>query len=163
MFFVNWYLIRSVSVCFALLCLGGWAVWAVRQKRWAVKISVIAISLPIGAVASFLLLLFVLGQLMGCESHGRPVYSPNGKSAARVETTDAGALGGDTVVAVYTAHGFRTKTVFFGGWRSVEDEDVLWTDDKNLTIRYEHWTGFDEQKTCSDFGDIRVHCVAKGP
>src|ERR1039457_1725114 len=85
---------------------------------------------PVWRIAGLLLcgLVSLLGSLAtvaflglsGCNSHSALVYCPSGKVAARTNDFDSGALGGDTSVTLHWAHGFRSQTVYWGGWKSVE-------------------------------------------
>lgn len=100
-------------------------------------------------------------QFMGCTGQGAPIYSPNGKNAAVITFHDEGATGGGAGVELYDMHGLRFESVYDGGWKSVDQSDVHWIDDSHVTIHYEHWGGYDEQKTCRDFHSIKVACVAK--
>jgi hypothetical protein len=160
MLFINWFLFRMVVVFVAAIVGCAAAIWATRRRKLLIRIPVLVVSVPIGVIGALLISLVVLGQLMGCDTHSRPLYSPDGKSAVRIETFDGGGTGGDTSVVFYTMHGFRTSKVFNGGWRSVEDGDIQWVNDSNLLIRYGHyWDGYDE--SCQSTQNIRVQCVRK--
>jgi len=161
MVFVEWDRIGSVVVCVAVLVVICSAIWRVRRKRLLLRIPVIAIAIPIGLVGSLFLSLFVLSELLGCETDSTPIYSPSHKAAVRLEDWDAGATGGSTDVRVYEEHGLWVDTVLSGEWKFVQAEDVRWLDDSHLLIRYEHYGDYNESKDCHSTGDIQVQCVAK--
>ncbi len=142
----------------AALILVFWLTW--RKGSWVRVIGSIT-TVPIGVIATLLLGLFVLSDFAGCSGHGAPIYSPDGKTAALIWFDDEGATGGGASVQLYDMHGLRFGLVFDGQWKSVGQSDVRWVDDSHVTIRYEHWPYYDEQKSCRDFHSIKVVCVPK--
>jgi hypothetical protein len=88
-----------------------------------------------------------------------PVYSPNRKMAARIRDYNLSGFGGaDSSVELFTAHGLRSRVVFFGEFKSLDD--ARWIDDHHLLIRYHKYPG-DRQHTCMPraFGiDILCEC-----
>jgi hypothetical protein len=161
MIFVNWWLVFLAIVLLAVVASAVVAMRAARRKRTAIKVTVGVFSVPLGLVAILLLSLFALTQLMGCNTHGIPQYSSDGRAAARTETFDSGALGGSTSVTVYAAHGFNTKTVYLGDYRSVKDNDLQWIDDSHLVIHYSHYEGYDEGASCKGNNMVKVTCMRK--
>ncbi len=91
---------------------------------------------------------------IGCQSYGKPLYSPNGKLAVRTENSDEGGLGGATSVVIYRWHGFNTSRVYDGSFLSVEDKDLHWISDSELHIDYT-----DTFEQCRNAGGVTVHCV----
>jgi hypothetical protein len=138
-----------------LVCRFAW-----RKGSWTRVIGSIA-TIPAGLLLTLLLGLFVLSDISGCNGHGAPIYSPNGKSAALIWFYDGGATGGGAWVELYDMHGLSFESVFDGDWKSVDQSDVRWVDDSRMTIHYEHSPGYDEQKTCRDFHAIKVTCTPK--
>lgn len=112
------------------------------------------LSVPVGALGALFALL--TWGASGCQSYSTPLYSPNGKMAARIRTADEGALGGGTSVELFSAHGLDTNQLFQGGWRSVQPGDVRWTSDSELTISYEG-----EAYSCASAQTVKVRCTAK--
>ena len=163
MLFIDWSMLATLLI--ALVAISGAiaVIWAVRKKKLLIKIPVIVSSVPFGLLGTLALLLMALGQIWGCETHEDPIYSPDGKSAARVETWDAGATGGGTDVLVYADHGFRVNTVLSGNWRFVGAGDVEWLDNSHLLIRYDHYDGYDEAKSCRSTRAVDVKCEARLP
>jgi hypothetical protein len=161
MVFFNWDLIGSVAICIAVIGCVSASIWAVRRKRLAIKVPVIAVGIPISLVGVLFLSLLVLGELMGCQTDSAPIYSPSHKAAVRVEDWDAGATGGDTDVRVYEEHGLRVTIALSGGWKFVQADDIKWLDDSHLLIRYVHDDGYDEDKSCHSTRDVQVQCVTK--
>jgi len=153
--------LEKYGLCLLILAavvLVGRFAW--RKGTWTRVIGSIA-TIPVGVIVTLLLGLFVLSDLSGCSGHGAPIYSPNGKEAALVWFHDEGATGGGAWVELYDTHGLRFGSVFDGGWKSVDQTDVHWTDDSHITIDYEHWPDYDEQKSCKDFPAVKVTCVPK--
>jgi hypothetical protein len=161
MLFLNWSLFGSLMTALLVISAVVWVMKIVRRSNLWVRIPIIIATIPIGLIAALFILLMALAQVSGCNSHGVPVYSPNGKSAARVETDDEGATGGGTGVQLYSVHGFWTSSVFYGGWKSVEDQDLEWQSDTNLVVHYVHYGGYREADNCHSFGEIHVTCVPK--
>ena len=153
-------LFRNLLIVTAVIVAAAAAMWLVRRKTVVTKVIVGIFSIPLGLLGIFLLGLIVLSQLMGCDIHGIPRYSPNGKIAARTETSSEGALGGDTFVTLYTAHGFSTKTIFSGDLQSVRDSDIQWLDDSHLVIHYVPYRERDIRNSCEDTRNVHVTCVA---
>jgi hypothetical protein len=135
-----------------------WFTW--RKGSWTRVVGAIT-TIPLSALGILVFGLFLLSDFGGCSGHGPPIYSPNGKSAVLVWFHDEGATGGGTYVDVYQSHGLRYASVFDGGWKSVEQGDVQWIDGTHLTLHYEHWNGYDEQKTCRDLNSVKVTCIPK--
>ena len=154
MLFIDWRLLQIIAVggllILALTWLSRWG-----QKRQPItRIPIQVFSISIALVSVFLLLL-ITASAVGCQGHEIPVYSPDGTRAARIESFDGGALGGDTVVRLYEHHGFDTAVVFYGGWKSVERQNLSWRGNTELRIRY-----FGEAAECKGDADIRVVCTA---
>ncbi len=100
--------------------------------------------------------LALLVFIVGCDSHSEPLLSPAGDKAARVETDDEGATGGNSGVAVYSHHGFSVHTVMYGQWRGVDRADLRWLGNSTLEIRYEG-----RDPNCTDTSEVRVVCVQR--
>lgn len=133
--------------------------FAYRKRLW-VRLIVSITAAPIGLVVTLILGLLILAQFMGCESHGSPIYSPDGSNAAMIWTNDGGALGGDSSVILYDWHGLRSGMVYGGGWKSVDEGDVHWSDNSHITIHY-YQQGYVERKSCKDFHTVQVTCIPK--
>ncbi len=155
MLFIDWGLIQVWAVGVFLLFASVWVMRAVRKKRALLRVTSRLLGACLAAVSVLLLLLITLGSI-GCNTHGIPIYSPNGKYAARCEDSDSGGLGGDTGVQLFADHGFDTKFVFMGGWKSVESQNVRWLSDTELEIDY-----IDEMTSCNNAGRIKVRCIKR--
>lgn len=161
MLFIDWRALGLFLLSLVVIAGSTVGVWHLRKRHILLRIASVLLSLPLCGVAALLVLFAILSNLLGCETHGKAVYSPNGKIAARIETSDEGATGGSSFVRLYTEHGLRTRTVFLGGWRSVEDGDLTWDGDAVLNIRYDHYAGYNEAGTCTGMDGVHVHCEAK--
>jgi hypothetical protein len=136
MVFVEWRLVQIISGCLLLTGLSVWGLrYARKLSRVTSRIGLRLICIPIGALASLFVLLLVAGS--GCTGHSSPIYSPSKKMAVRITDFDEGATGGATSVDLYWANGFREKSLYSGGWKSVEPSDVQWKSDTELLIRYD--------------------------
>ncbi len=135
MLFMEWFRFGAIAIGLALLAASifGFA-YARKLRNKAMRIVIRVISVPIGAIASLVVLLLIAGS--GCVSHSVPVYSPSGKLAARIEDADEGAMGGETSVELFWAHGFRKQTIYQGEWKSVQQSDIQWNSDTDLVIHY---------------------------
>ena len=129
-----------------------------RGRRPFIRIPARIVSVVVCLLSFTAMSLVLLVLLLGCDSHLQPVLSPSGDKAARVETDDEGATGGNSGVAVYSHHGFSVHTVMYGDWRGVSREDLRWTSDSALEI---HYKGRDPK--CSDTADVHVTCIERPP
>lgn len=155
MLFIDWRFLQMWAVGVSLLFASVWIMRAVRKKRALLRVTSRLLSACVASLSVLLLLLITLVAI-GCETHGIPVYSLDGRYAARCEDFDGGALGGNTGVRLFADHGFDTKFVFTGGWKSVEGQNVRWLSDTELEIDY-----IDEMTSCNDAGRIKVRCVKR--
>ncbi len=96
-------------------------------------------ALPIGFLSFILLIFGNIGQNTVIQT----VESPSGKYYAQVVDSDQGALGGDTLVDVYTQSGFnavifrvgkKPQRVYRGEWGEFENMQIYWKDDNCLVI-----------------------------
>ena len=160
MLFIQWAALRFIFGGFTLIALLVWAYRSLKEARKTIRIPLrIASGLLLGVSAPIYLLfcaLFLASTLNGCETYGPPIYSPDGAKAARIETGDSGALGGDTAVRLYAAHGFNTDAVYFGGWRSVEQKDVHWRGTSELELHYQG-----AMQRCESTRAVKVRCIQK--
>ncbi len=155
MLFINWRLIQVWTVGVSLLFVSVWTMQAVRKKKALFRVPSQLLSACVASISVLLLFLITLGAI-GCEKHGVPIYSPNGKYAARCEDYDSGGLGGNTGVQLFADRGFDTKFIFMGGWKSVESQNVKWLSGTELEVDY-----LGEMISCNDAGRIKVRCVKR--
>ena len=119
MVFIEWWFAVRLFAIVLMLTAGACGIWLVRKKRWPIR-------LPVRLLSSLIVLVGVLGVLFlwgfpNPNSHSVPVYSPNGKIAARVYEYNASGFGGaDSSVELFAAHGFKSRVVFLGEYGSVE-------------------------------------------
>jgi hypothetical protein len=150
---IEWWLVRLSCMIVLMLTTGACGIWLVRTKRWPIR-------LPVRLLSSLLVLAGVVGAVFflgfpNPNSYSVPVYSPNGKMAARVCEYNASGFGAaDSSVELFTAHGFKSRLVFFGEYRSVEIENVRWTSDSELEVAY-HGTVYN----CTGAFDVKVRCT----
>src|SRR5580658_3436372 len=134
MFFIEWWLVRRLLIG-ALVSIGAAAIFfGVRRNQNPPGMVARSIAAPAGVLA----LLFVLLNIgaAGCQSYSNPIYSPDHQSAVRIRVANIGGPGGSTDVELFTAHGFKTDSIFRGGWNAVEANDVRWVSDSELLVRY---------------------------
>src|SRR6266481_5257222 len=90
-------------------------------------------------------------------SYSAAVYSPNRKTAARIDDYNASGFGGaDTSVELFTFHGLKQDIVYLGDFKTVGANDLRWKNDSELEIYY-------DGPTCGCKGTQRVlvRCVPK--
>jgi len=151
MLFIEWWLVQRLLIG-VLICAGAAAFFfggrgGQNRPREVAR----SLAAPIGVLA----LLFVLLNIgaAGCQSYSIPIYSPDHQSAVRVRVANIGGPGGSTDVELFTARGFKTYSVFRGGWKTVEADDVKWVSDSELLVRY---SGM--MFGCESTDDVKVHC-----
>jgi hypothetical protein len=156
---IDW---RFVAILTAELLVTGLAIYGLNRARKIrflfARICAILPCTLIALLGSFASLV-VLASL-GCQNHSALIYSPSGKIAARISDFDAGATGGDTTVTLHWAGGFRSQTVYWGGWKSVGSSDIRWKSDSELTINYDSDYGALE-RPCSSTPQVTVSCVPR--
>lgn len=155
MLFIEWrfwglVLISLLVVTASILGLRHAGLIERRITRWSLRLLCIPMCL-----LGTLFTVFLLAGL-GCESHSAPVYSPSGKEAARVESIDGGATGGNTSVEIFWMHGFGQANVFTGDWYAVGAQDIRWLSDSDLVISYDGLTG-----SCYSTTHIKITCIRK--
>ena len=157
MVFIEWKFVALICMIASTLTTGACGICLVRKKRWPIRLSVRLLS-------SLLVLAAVLGALFlwtfpNPTSYSVPVYSPNGKMAARVYEYDASGFGGaDNSVELFAAHGFKSRVVFFGEYGSVEITNVRWKSDSELDVSY-HGTVYN----CAGAFKVKVRCTPEEP
>jgi hypothetical protein len=85
------------------------------------------------------------------------VYSPDHTMAARLETWDAGGMGGGDYVKLFRWHGLDSTIVYTGGWHSVTASDVHWKSDSELEIFYSYARDTD----CKNAPKVAVTCILR--
>ena len=152
--FYSWPEIRFWIVALSVCALSSVAFYRVRSKRPLIRIPTRVASVLTCFLSFAIMSLALLGLLIGCNSHSEPILSPSGDKAARVETDDEGATGGNSGVAIYTDHGFSVHTVMYGSWLGVDRDDLHWIGDSALEIKYEG-----RDPSCTDTSDVHVICI----
>lgn len=162
MVYIDWWRLMAEGV--GLLFIGLFvglpisAILLVSDARWFIRMPVRALAtLVICASISVLSFLALLANLTA-STYSFPVYSPKHRHAARIETYDAGGLGGGSNVHIYTWHGLISRTVYYGGWDSVQSSGLYWISDSQLQIWYDYNAG---EPHCQSMGKVSVTCVPK--
>lgn len=126
--------------------------------RFGLRILSVLLSVPIAILAG-------LGFLMiGCQSHGPLVGSPDGRHVARVQVSDALGAVVEPVASVAVRHrwtpGWTNAYVGFGypgSAKSIMEPQVKWLDDSHLLIPYP--AGGTDPTFCRESaGEIAVRC-----
>jgi hypothetical protein len=134
MVFIEWWLVRRVCCGLMLIALGAFAFWLVRRKGPWPRLTIRTISIGI-ALVGVLVVLFWLSSI-GYRTYSVPIYSPNGKIAARIRTGGTGGIGSANIVELWSLHGFKEDVVFNVGWGGIEPQDIRWINDSELMIIY---------------------------
>ena len=108
MMFINWwvaceFLLALVAIAVGVIGFVKAKRLSLRFARWGVKI----LCLPLSGLGILFLLLLLLVSFSGYEKDSSPIYSPSGKNAIRIKNFDEGATGGESIVTLYWAKGFR--------------------------------------------------------
>jgi hypothetical protein len=133
--------------------LGILAFRAVRSQDLLVRLPVWFVSAVLVIIGLVGGLFFGLGSLSG--SNSASIDSPDRKHAIRIENSDEGALGGDTFVILYSAHGLVSDAIFSGEWKVVEAKDVRWFGNTTVRITYR---ANPYRMTCQSAREIEVKC-----
>ena len=135
MIFIEWWAIGRLCLLLLIVATASLIIWSVRKKRWFVRFP---IQLVLGLLVFALLFLVALVSALPGTAYSQPVYSPNKKIAARIVEYNASGLGGaEDIVKLFTSHGLRSDVVFFGEFKSVKAQNILWSSDSELEISYE--------------------------
>jgi hypothetical protein len=159
MIFPDYFVLRAYAVCLAFLTLGIWMFRAGKGKPLRLQIPLRFFSvLFIGVSSLFLLLSVACG---GVTEHSEPIYSPDRKHAIRITINDAGALGGSTVVDLYSFHGLIANRIATGDWTSPKSEDVKWLGNAEVLISYKN--GLRPPDKCKSAQSVVVRCDPPPP
>lgn len=133
MLFVEWWLVGRICLGLLISAVPLLGLWVVRRRRGPIGIAVRIISALV-AFCALLGWLFVL-VMPWPHIYSAPVYSPNGRLAARIDDFNAGGFGGAyNSVELFTFLGFDSDVVYSGEWNSVGTEDLRWRSDSELEI-----------------------------
>lgn len=158
MIFIDYRLILLFAVPVILLALSVWGNAFVGRGKDSLVRSLARIAMiGLGSLSSLALLIIGCETIWTSTTNSNPIFSPDHKSAVRVIVDDAGALGGDTAVDVYTNHGFKNGTILAGDWKIVEAKDIHWLSNTEILIEYDATSG-SHQPDCKRFNDIHVIC-----
>lgn len=94
--------------------------------------------------------------MVGCEgsvTKSVPLYSTDHRHAVRIYDYDAGAVGGDTGVYLYSHLGLWSEDIFEGNWKAAKD--VRWINNHELLIKFEPSYG---PPVCKDGSEVKVRC-----
>jgi hypothetical protein len=155
MLFVEWWVVGRVCLVILLIALPVLSIWFVRNKRWLVRIPVQIVS----ALALFCALFFLMILLLlpWPHTYSVPVYSPSRTMAARIDSYDAGPLGGAyNSIEVFSSHGLASDVVYSGEFESVSAEDLRWKSNSELEIYYEG-----PPYDCKSAKGVSVRCIRK--
>lgn len=155
MLFVEWWFIRRICLGLLIIALLVFSFWAVRNLRWPVRIPVRILSALI-ALCGVLPWLIVFA-LPWPHSYSAAVYSPNRKTAARIDDYNASGFGGaDTSVELFTFHGLKQDIVYLGDFKTVEVNELRWRNDSELEIYCDG-----PSSNCKSTQRVLVRCVPK--
>jgi hypothetical protein len=155
--FIEWWHVELPCVLLLIVGIGIVGFWLVRKKKSFVRIPVrfLSVCLALSGVLASSLIAFV--SLLPGNEYSVPVYSPNGKMAARIVDYNASGLGGaDSWVELFSYHGLKSDVVFSGEWKSVEAPNLRWVSDSELEISYEG-----KVQRCTSANNVRVRCVGR--
>jgi len=137
------------TVISVFVCMGACLVLTIKYgkpsllKKLAVGFFVIMI-LPAGLLGFWTALAGIAGPV-GKDTVVKSIESPNGRYYVEVIASSQGALGGDTLVDVYTCEDRRADTfafkiapkpkrIYYGEWGEFEHMEIHWEGDTRLVI-----------------------------
>ena len=103
------------------------------------KITSFILSGLMAVPAACFVLLFIILSMFPANTVVNTVVSPNGEYRAEVISSDQGALGGDTIVTVYSEKYIieirdTPERVYLDGWGAHEHMSIYWESDNVLII-----------------------------
>ena len=124
-------------------------------RRVLLRITGVVFSIP------FALVTLVFLFMIGCDFNGPLVGSPDRQHVARVQITDAGALGGSASVAVRRSWYPIWTNAYMGlglhGRDGTLEPKVKWIDNSHLLITFP--AGGEDPISChQNVGDVQVKC-----
>jgi len=160
MIFPNYQAMAVIGICIAPLILGGLLFRIVRTTRSVVRIPTRIFSVLLCVCGACLISLWgFMNFYFTSTQHSSAIYSPDHRQALRVETWDAGAVGGGTSVILYSHFGLITKTIFSGEYAQVDKNSVRWLSNSHVLIEYDN-----SYETANPFCDgsrsVSVKCMA---
>ena len=159
MFFVEWFIVKPICIGLLMIAIAISSVWFVRNKGQTIRLTVQIVSAFLGLCAA--LYLWTMWWAVGSSHvYSSPVYSPNRKMAARIDSYNGGEIGGPThdSIQLFSAHGFTSSVVFSGEWRSLTSSKIRWVSDSELEIYHEAIAG-----VCKSTIHVSVHCIKQVP
>lgn len=154
MLFIPWWLVWRLCLGFLAIAAAIFALRRIRGSASSYRRLLRRLSRPLALAGGVFILLNLL--IAGCQDYSPPVYSPDGKIAARLRSADEGILGESTTVELYTAHGFASGVVFRGPWESVDPSAIRWTSNSYLEIPFT-----DNVFYCGHAFHVSVHCIRR--
>lgn len=155
MIFFSWWRVCILAAPVLILVGAVWTFWLVRSaKRW-ILVTVRSLSVLLMALSLLFGLMGVAARLFGRITDYAPQYSADRRFAIQVEDLDEGAVGGQSVVGLYTGYGLRQAEVYLGNWKQVESRDVEWMGPREVRIRYH---GEESPRVCKGAFAVVVKC-----
>ena len=161
MVFVNWWLVGETTLAVLLIAAGsvGFAKAKILPQR-ILTLGVRAVCVPVAGLGTILGLLLLLETVSGCKTVSAPIYSPSGRTAARLYYFDVGATGGGTYVRLFWARGFRQQKVFSAPWRAAGASEIRWISDSEMTIEYSGGAAAHDIY-CASTSAVKIVCTQK--
>jgi hypothetical protein len=136
MLFVEWWFVGRDCLGLTIFAFLVFSFWVVGKKRWSVRIPVRILSALITLCGGFFWL--IVAAIPSPHFYSAAVYSPNRKTAARIDDYNASGFGGaDNSVELFAFYGLKRDVVYFGEWNSVGANDLRWKSDSELEIYYD--------------------------
>jgi hypothetical protein len=155
MLFVEWWFIGRICLGLLIIALPVFSFWAVRNMRRPVRIPVQILSALIALCGVFPWL--IVFALPWPHSYSAAVYSPNRKTAARIDDYNTSGFGGaDTSVELFTFHGLKQDIVYVGDFETVGVNELRWKNDSELEIYYDG-----PSCDCKGTQRVLVRCIPK--
>jgi hypothetical protein len=160
MMFPNYQAMAVIGICIAPVIVGGLLFRIVRSTRPVVRIPTRIFSVLLCVCGVCLISLWgFMNFYFTSTRHSSAIYSPDHQDAIRVETWDAGAVGGGTNVVLYSHFGLVTKAIFSGDYAQVDKNSVRWLSNSQVVIEYDKSYEI-ANPFCEGSRSVSVKCVA---
>ena len=160
MIFPSYTPIVVAVICIAPLVVGVLLFKIVQSSRQWVRVPprVFAVLLCLCGVCLLALDGFMSFYFSSTE-HSSAIYSPDHQKSIRIETWDAGAVGGGTSVVLYSHFGLIQKSVFSGEYHQTDKDSVRWLNNSSIVISYGgSYSATPVSPFCQGSGSISVKC-----
>lgn len=158
MLFIEWWMVGRFCLSLLILAAAAFLFWIIRCRKPRPHRLLHWLSWPLAVFGVLFLLVNVLTVTF--QTRTPPVYSPDGKMAARVRSADEGWLEESSSVELFRDHGLRDAVVFRGGWEAVDASSLHWKSNSELEIHYQE-TYENGGHNCGRASGLSIRCIPR--